>query len=113
MSRFARQGAHGLLLEAEVPPGAQANFEARYLAATGQAVTPGAPKHYHHIGNKWGAELRVYFNDPGMAVSLAASGKAVEYGRKGYLSGIYRYRINNNEFWWNFVEHHGLRLGRS
>lgn len=113
MSRYASQGTHGLLLEAEVPPGHQAAFEARYLAATGQVITPGSPRRYHNQPNKWAAELRVYFNDPGMAASLACFVPKVEYGRRGYLSGTYRYRINNNEFWWQLVEQQGMRLGRS
>jgi hypothetical protein len=113
MSRFAAQGSHGLLLQAEVAPGGQSAFEQRYLAATSRNISPGSPRHYQAQMNKWGAELRVYFDDPGMAVSLAASGLPVEYGRRGYLAGKYRYRVNNNEFWWALVENHGLRLGSS
>ena len=113
MSRFARQGSHGLLLEAEVAPNSQKRFEARYAAASGKTVSPGSPVHYQSQVNKWGQELRVYFNDPGMAVSLEASGIRVEYGRRGYLAGEYRYRANNNSFWWKLVENHGLLLGPS
>jgi len=113
MSRYTTQGTHGLLLEAEVPPGYQANFEARYLAATGRIIAPGKPKYYQSQPNKWAAELRVYFNDPGMAASIACFGPRVEYGRRGYLSGVYHYRVNNNDFWWNLVENQGMRLGRS
>jgi hypothetical protein len=113
MSRFATQGTHGLLLQAEVAAGARPAFEQRYLLATGRNIVPGNPKHYQAQDNKWGAELRVYFNDPGMAVSLAASGLPVEYGRRGYLAGKFRYRVNKNEFWWELVENHGLRLGSS
>jgi hypothetical protein len=113
MSKFAAQGTHGLLLEAEVPPDSQAKFEARYLAATGRAISPGSPKHYQNQPNKRAAELRIYFNDPGMAASLACFVPTVEHSRKGYLSGTYRYRINNNTFWWDLVENAGMRLGRS
>lgn len=113
MSIFARQGKHGLLLEAEVAPSGQGRFEKRYQAATGKTISPGTTPNYQSQPNKWGAELRIYFNDPGMAVSLAAHGVKVEYGRAGYLSGKYRYRANSNKLWWELVENHGLRLGVS
>lgn len=113
MKHFAKLGNHGLLLEAEVAPKGQSTFEKRYRKATGVAVTPGSPKHYQKQPNKWGAELRVYFSDPGMAVSLAAHGIRVEYPRKGYMAGKYRYRFNDNKLWWKLVEVHGLRLGVS
>jgi len=111
MSKFASHGKHGLLLEAEVAPQAQAKFEKRYMAATHIKVTPGSPVNYQAQPNKWGAELRVYFNDAGMAVSLDATGYVVEYSRKGYKSGDYSYRVNDNKFWWKLVESYGLRLG--
>jgi hypothetical protein len=112
MSDYARLGEHGLLLEAEVAPKSQARFEKRYLAATKQAVSPGVPHYYQTQPGKWGAELRVYFNDAGMAVSLATLGLHVERSRKGYLASKYRYRVNNNKFWWALVEDHGMRLGK-
>lgn len=113
MSRFASLGNHGLLLEAEVSPRGQARFQKRYKAATKHTVLPGKPQHYQSQPNKWGAELRVYFNDPGMAVSLAAVGKHVEHPRKGYMAGQYLYRVNDSKLWWELVEVHGLRLGPS
>lgn len=102
-----------MLLEAEVAPNGQAAFENRYLSATARAITPGKTKNYQSQPNKWGSELRVYFNDPGMAVSLAANGLHVEHSRKGYRAGAYHFRVNDNAFWWKLVEHHGLRLGSS
>lgn len=113
MSAYAIQGTHGLLLEAEVAPRAQAKFEQRYQAATGQAVTTGNPVHYQNQPNKWGAELRVYFNDPGMAISLAVEGYHVENSLKAYQGQNYRFRVNSKKLWWAFVEDHGLRLGIS
>lgn len=111
MARHARLAKPGLLLEAEVARKAQARFEKRYRAATGLPVSPGRPRHYQDQPNKWGAELRVYFNDPGMAVSLEALGVHVEYPRRGYMAGKYRYRFNDNVLWWKLVEGQGLRLG--
>lgn len=101
----------GLLLEAEVAPGAKARFEKRYQAATGIAVSPGAPEWYQSQSNKWGAELRGYFNDPAMAAALQAYGVHVEGPRSGYKSGEYSYRFNDSKLWWKLVEDQGMRLG--
>jgi hypothetical protein len=101
----------GFLLQAEVAPGGQSGFEDRYLSATGDVVSPGHPQHYQSQDNKWGAELRVYFNDPAIISTLNSKSIHVEAGRDGYLSGSYMYRVNNNEWWWELVEVHGLRLG--
>lgn len=99
-----------LLLEAEVAPKAQARFQNRYLAATGLSVSPGSPVHYQHQANKWGAELRVYFNDQVLANVLAASGLKVETRQRGYQGG-YQYRVSNNKFWWKLVEDQHMTLG--
>lgn len=108
---MANSAPIGILLEAEVAPGSQTRFANRYLAATGVSVSPGSPPHYQSQRNKWGSELRVYFNDPAMAASLSAVGLNVEQGRNGYRSGEYRFRVNDNRFWWKLVETSGLRLG--
>ncbi|HET9741205.1 MAG TPA: hypothetical protein VFQ00_00520 [Terriglobales bacterium] len=111
MRRFAKPGKHGLLLEAEVARRGQTRFETRYKAATGVAVSAGKSRHYQDQPNKWGAELRVYFNDPGMAASLAVLGFHVEHPRKGYMAGKYDYRVNDAGLWWKLVEDQGFRLG--
>jgi len=111
MRRFPGSGKLGVLIEAEVAPASKARFEKRYIAATGIAVSPGSPVHYQAQPNKWGAELRAYFNDAGMAALLDAKGVHVEYRRSGYKAGEYRYRINDNKLWWKLVEGYGLRLG--
>lgn len=111
MARTVKRKKVGLLLEAEVAPRRQSRFEKRYKAATGVTVTPGSPPYYQNQPNKWGAELRVYFNDGGMAVSLRASGVNVESVRSGYKSGEYRHRFSDNKLWWKLVEDQGLRLG--
>lgn len=111
MTHIAGLAKCGLLLEAEVAPRSQSRFEKRYQTAVGVAVSPGSPKHYQSQPNKWGAELRVYFNDPGMAVSLEANGVYVEYRRRGYMAGKYSYRFSDNKLWWKLVEVYDLRLG--
>lgn len=103
--------ALGIFLEAEVAPNSQAKFQSRYLTATSHSITPGTPASYQSQPNKWGTELRVYFNDPALAKALGASGLNVEVGRRGYKSGEYAYRVNKNSFWWKLVESEGLRLG--
>lgn len=102
---------NGFLLQAEVAPSRQPAFEARYQAATGDAVSPGHPQDYQSQENKWGAELRVYFNDPAILPTLNSKGIPYEARRDGYLSGSYMYRANNNDWWWELVEQNGLRLG--
>lgn len=100
-----------LFLEAEVSPQAQQRFERRYTNATGKSVSPGNPPEYQIQPNKWGQELRVYFNNPGMAAALAALGMHVEGPRNGYRSGEFAFRVNNNDLWWNLVEGYGFELG--
>lgn len=111
MSAFASRGQHGFLLEAEVARARRPSFEQRYLAATQHSVTPGTPVHYQAQDNKWGAELRVYFNDPGTAVALAANGFHVENALRAYQSQNYSFRVNSAKLWWELVENHGFELG--
>lgn len=101
----------GILLEAEVARRSQPRFEHRYAAATGTHVKPGNPESYQNQPNKWGSELRVYFNDDGMRIVLEAKGVHVESRRTGYKSDQYRYRVSDNKLWWALVENNGLRLG--
>lgn len=58
-------------------------------------------------------ELRVYFNDDVMKDRMARQGANVELNQTGYLSEKYRYRVNDNELWWQLVERDGLRLGQN
>jgi hypothetical protein len=101
----------GLFLEAEVPQNSQQDFESRYKRATGRSISPGDPPEYQFQPNKWGPELRVYFNDAGLAAVFTGEGIKVEFPRQGYKSGEFKYRINNNSAWWKLVEVSGLRLG--
>ena len=109
LSQLAKRG--GPLLEAEVAPAVHTQFQNQYTAATGQLVVPGNPEYYQDQPNKWGAELRVYFNGATIAESLQADDIHVEHRPTGYRSGEYEYRFNDNDLWWELVEKHGLRLG--
>lgn len=111
MAKSVSRAKLDIFLEAEVAPNSQSRFEKRYFAATKVSVSPGSPEYYQSQANKWGTELRIYFNDPGMAATLSATGTHVERGRKGYRSGQYVYRVNDNNLWWKLVEQQGLRLG--
>ena len=111
MTRFAGINTSGMFLEAEVAPTGLNKFEARYQAATGASISPGTTPHYQEQTNKWGAELRVYFNDAAVAATLGSAGLHVETRSTGYLSGDYTFRVNDNNLWWELVESHGLSLG--
>lgn len=111
MSKLLKHSKLGLLLEAEVPPTAQTRFENRYRKATGLSVSPGNPVNYQDQPNKWGLELRVYFNDNSFAALVESLGVHVEFPRKGYMAGGYRFRFNDNSLWWKLVEVGGLKLG--
>jgi hypothetical protein len=113
MTRSQAPSIRDVLLEAEVASTKHSEFEERYSRATGQTVSPGRPSHYQDQPNKWGAELRVYFNDADLAAKLSARGMNVENRVTGYLSGAYAYRVNDNDYWWQLVERDGLRLGRN
>ena len=103
----------GLYLEAEVAPNTQQGFETRYQAAIGSAISPGNPQTYQSQNNKWGAELRVYFNDATLGTTLGAHGLTVETHNRGYKSGEFDYRVNNNDFWWFLVESLGATIGQN
>ena len=111
MKNFPNLNKLNLFLEAEVTPGGQINFQKRYLSATTLVISPGNPVYYQNQKDKWGAELRVYFNDFSFYQYLKNGGLHVECPRKGYKSGDYNFRLNNNECWWELVEYHGFRLG--
>ena len=113
MTNFSTINTSGMLLEAEVAPNVFNQFEARYRAATGQNISPGTTPHYQEQTNKWGAELRVYFNDSAVASTFRSAGFNVEVRSTGYLSGEYRFRVNNSDLWWKLVESRGLTLGQN
>lgn len=102
---------NGMHLEAEVPSGSATTFETRYQKATSDNISPGSPPEYKEQDNKWGKELRIYFNDTSQKAALIKKGFNVETRKSGYLSGEYLYRVNSNDLWWDLVESHGAKLG--
>lgn len=98
-----------VLLEAEVSPNVQVDFQNRYHAATGATITPGNPPEFQQQQNKWGAECRIYFNSDNVASQVRSCGNHVEGGRP--YRDDYQYRVNNTDIWWKLVEEYGFRLG--
>ena len=113
MVYFKKLNTFGMHLEAEVAANGLDRFEARYLAATGIDVSPGREPFYQEQNNKWGAELRIYFNDSNLASQLKAVGLNVEHRNAGYLTDKYKFRVSDNDLWWEFVEKHGATLGEN
>jgi hypothetical protein len=98
-----------VLLEAEVAPNMQADFQARYRAATGVTVIPGNPPEFQSQQNKWGAECRIYFNSQAAANHFSSKGIQVEVSQPYHND--YQYRINNVDLWWELVQKYDFRLG--
>lgn len=93
--------------QAEVPPQSERAFEERYAMFARVRPVLGNNGYYpvriDHHGDKWGAELRIYFPE-GRNLDLPDK---IEI-RAGSADGIHR--INNNSFWWQLVRI-GFRLG--
>ena len=113
MTKLPKSIKGGVLLEAEVVPNGKTAFEQRYSEATGVSISPGRPTEYQEQQNKWGTELRIYFNDQDLADWMEEKGARVEVREAGYKSGDFRFRVNNNEIWWGLVENDGLHLGNN
>lgn len=104
------QKSADLRLEAEVNPNRQKYFENKYSNVLGSKPIAGETNGYQLQPNKWGVELRIYFNaTQGTVDMLRALGFHIEQG-KPYQTK-YEYRINNNDLWWKLVEDFGYKLG--
>lgn len=102
--------ATNVLLEAEVAPSRRAQFEEQYLEVAGEPALVG--EFYQLQPNKWGAELRVYFNcATDLSDDFADLDVTVEEGARPYHT-TRRYRVNNNAFFWALVAG-GYRLGHN
>ncbi len=102
--------ATDVVLEVEVNPDAAARFESRYRAITGSDPKLGVG--YQHQPNKWGLEVRVYFNsEVDMSDEFTSIDVYVEQGDRPYRK-LWVYRLNDREFFWSLVEA-GYRLGEN
>lgn len=99
------------MMEAIVPPKAQAGFVQSYREITGNTPQESAIGYYvhHQQVDKWGNELRVTFNASETELQYLDFGPGVEVVvNPGSISTSWR--INRNAFWWNLLRL-GFRMG--
>jgi len=102
------RAAKDVFLEAEANPSSASRFERKYQDVAGSAPVRGDG--YQHQRNKWGTEVRVYFNcDSDLSTDFSNEDVYVERGRRPYRKQ-WRYRTNDREFFWALVNA-GYRLG--
>ncbi len=93
------------LIEAEVKDTQVLSFKKTYKELTGSENIDST--HFHSIPNKWGIELRVYYNSndktPSEVLSLSTSNS-----RSGFTA--YNKRINNNEIIFELFKK-GFKIG--
>lgn len=107
---FFKKDATDVVLEVEVKPAAAARFESRYQNITGKPPVIG--EGYQHQPNKWGLEVRVYFNSKvDMSHEFTTINVHVEEGERPYRDR-WDYRLNDSDFFWSLVEA-GYRLGEN
>lgn len=97
-------------LQAEIPLKSQANFEEKYRLITGEQLRQSTPGYYlleDPNVDKWGPELRTYFQADPNELDRLYFGEHVEI-RQGTSAGLYR--INNNAFFYKLLEL-GFRIG--
>lgn len=95
-------------LDAEMHAKSRHRFESRYISLSGETPQPDDQNYYilHDDADKWGVELRIYFNADKSCLPQAIQSMVVS-PRPG---GRYNTRINNNELIWDLIEH-GFLLG--
>ena len=99
------------MMEAIVPPKAQAGFVQTYREITGNAPQEGAIGYYvhHQQVDKWGNELRITFNASETELQTLDFGPGVAVvANPGNVNTSWR--INKNAFWWNLLRL-GFRMG--
>lgn len=95
-------------LDIETHPRRRQSLERRYSQATGQVPVVDNSNYYvwEPGANKWGAELRIYFNG-----NLSTMPSALQEMRVSSRPGFgYEHRINNNDFIWDLIDY-GFLLG--
>ena len=99
------------MMEAIVPPRAQAGFVQTYREITGNAPQDGAVGYYVHRPqvDKWGNELRITFDASDTELQDLDFGTGVEVVvNPGNVNTSWR--VNRNAFWWNLLRL-GFRMG--
>lgn len=95
-------------LDIETHPRRRQSLERRYSQATGQIPVVDNANYYvwEPSTNKWGAELRIYFN--GNRSTMPAALQEIRVApRPGFG---YEHRVNNNDFVWDLIDY-GFLLG--
>lgn len=95
-------------LECEAKAGKLGGFCKDYTTKTGIAPDMSA---VHTIEDKWGVELRVYFDGSDAADRLGSEGHRVENRETGFGSER-QYRVNSKDLFWEMVDS-GYRLGNN
>ena len=95
-------------LECEVKTDRLGNFSKDYKEKAG--IDPDLAA-VHTVDDKWGTELRVYFDGDDAADELGSQGYHVENRATGFGSER-QYRINNNDLFWEMVNA-GFKLGNN
>ena len=90
-------------LDIETHPNGRENLESRYNTLAGEILQEDNINYYvwDEDTNKWGAELRIYFNGnletmPAQLASMRVSSRP----RSGHNN-----RVNNNDFIWRLIEY--------
>jgi hypothetical protein len=103
--------SNNIWIEAEMPHSAKRGFDSRYETVTGESVPDDSSTYPYYVwaegANKWGVELRVYFN-PDDSIPSFLSELMTDNSRSGYEQ--YDNRINNNDLIWALFEN-GFVLG--
>ncbi|MFA5423323.1 MAG: hypothetical protein WC374_05645 [Phycisphaerae bacterium] len=94
--------ARNTKLDVETHPRRRASFETEFEQLTG--IRPEVDNHNYYVwdeeANKWGTELRIYFNNSENA--SAALRNMIVSPRPNFG---YNARINNNSFVWRLIEY--------
>ena len=104
-------GSRITMMEAIVPPRAQAGFVETYRAIVGNPPQVGAVGFYvhHQEVDKWGNELRITFDATGAELQGLDFGLGVNVVvNPGNVNASWR--VNRNAFWWNLLRL-GFRMG--
>ena len=103
--------SHVTMMEAIVPPRAQAGFVETYRGIAGSRPQDGESGYYvhHQQVDKWGNELRITFDASHAELQNLDFGPNVEPVMNPARTGV-SWRINNNAFWWTLLRL-GFRMG--
>ena len=89
-------------LDIETALSTQASVQSKYLILSGNQLNLGKNFYQWPSGtNKWGSELRIYFNS-NSNIPLSLKSMVV---RPRYNPGNYNARVNNNGFVWDLIEY--------